>query len=65
MSLPHHHRQPRRPAAVQLAKAGIAIPVRAAFDVLVPQDLQRDWPLPAELTDAALEAQLFTAVGTK
>jgi transposase len=23
------------------------------------------WPLPAELTDAALEAQLFTAVGTK
>jgi transposase len=24
-----------------------------------------DWPLPAELTDAALEARLFTAVGTK
>ena len=23
------------------------------------------WPLPAEMTDAALEAQLFTAVGTK
>jgi hypothetical protein len=23
------------------------------------------WPLPAELTDTALEAQLFTAVGTK
>jgi IS30 family transposase len=23
------------------------------------------WPLPAELTDAALEAQLFTTVGTK
>jgi transposase len=23
------------------------------------------WPLPVELTDAALEAQLFTAVGTK
>src|SRR5215469_16586326 len=23
------------------------------------------WPLPAELTDAALEAQLFTAVGKK
>src|ERR1700736_5531956 len=24
-----------------------------------------NWPLPAELTDTALEAQLFTAVGTK
>ena len=24
-----------------------------------------DWPLPAELTDAALEARLFSAVGTK
>ncbi len=24
-----------------------------------------DWPLPAEITDAALEAQLFTTVGTK
>jgi transposase len=24
-----------------------------------------DWPLPAELTDASLEARLFTAVGTK
>jgi transposase len=24
-----------------------------------------DWPLPAEMTDAVLEAQLFTAVGTK
>ena len=23
------------------------------------------WPLPTEMTDAALEAQLFTAVGTK
>ena len=23
------------------------------------------WPLPAEITDAVLEAQLFTAVGTK
>ena len=24
-----------------------------------------DWPVPAELTDTALEARLFTAVGTK
>ena len=24
-----------------------------------------NWPLPAEMTDAALEAQLFTAVGKK
>ena len=24
-----------------------------------------DWPLPAEMTDAALENRLFTSVGTK
>jgi hypothetical protein len=42
MGLPHCHRQPRCPNAIQVAEAGIAIPVRAALDVLVPQDLQCD-----------------------
>jgi hypothetical protein len=42
VGLTHRHRQPRCPAAVQLAKAGIAVPVRAALDVLVPQHRQRD-----------------------
>jgi hypothetical protein len=42
MGLPHRHRNPRCPAAVQLAKARIAIPVGMQLDVFVPQDLQRD-----------------------
>jgi hypothetical protein len=42
VSLPHRDRQPRRPTAVQLAKARIAIPCGAAFDVLVPQHCQGD-----------------------
>ena len=42
MSLPHGDRQPRRPTAVQLAEARIAIPFGAAFDVLVPQHRQSD-----------------------
>ena len=42
MSLPHRHRQSRRPTAVQLAEARIAIPFGAAFDVLVPQHRQGD-----------------------
>ena len=42
MGLPHRHRQPRCPNAVQVAEAGVAIPVRAALDVFVPQDLQCD-----------------------
>ena len=36
VSLPHRDRQPRRPTAVQLAEARIAITFGAAFDVLVP-----------------------------
>ena len=42
VSLPHRDRQPRRPTAVQLAEARIAIPFGAAFDVLVPQHRQGD-----------------------
>jgi hypothetical protein len=42
VGLPHRQRQPQRPAAVQFAEAGIAIPVRTVLDVLVPQDLQRN-----------------------
>ena len=42
VGLPHRDRQPRRPAAVQLAEARIAIPLGAALDVLVPQHRQGD-----------------------
>src|ERR1700758_1966048 len=42
MGLPHRHRNPRRPAAVQLAKPRIAIAVGVLLDVLVPQHLQGD-----------------------
>ena len=42
MGLPHRHRNLRCPAAVQLAKARVAIAVGILLDVLVPQDLQRD-----------------------
>jgi hypothetical protein len=40
--LPHRDRDPRCPAAVQFAEAGVAIAVGMPLDVLVPQDLQRD-----------------------
>jgi hypothetical protein len=36
MGSPHGDRQQRRPTAVQLAKARVAIPVVMALDVLVP-----------------------------
>jgi len=60
---------------LRLTAAGVAINeiarrVRVASST-VRLTLQRlaaaglSWPLPAEMTDAALEAQLFTAVGTK
>ena len=49
VSLPHRHRQSRRPTAVQLAEARIAIPLGAALDVLVPQHRQGD-VLALELT---------------
>ena len=49
VSLPHRDREPRCPTAVQLAKARIAIPFGAAFDVLVPQHRQGD-VLALELT---------------
>ena len=42
MGLPHRDRDPRGPAAVQLAEPRVAIPVGFSLDVLVPQDLQRD-----------------------
>ena len=42
MGLPHRDRDARGPAAVQLAKPRVAIPVGMPLDVLVPQDLQRD-----------------------
>jgi hypothetical protein len=42
VSLPHRDRQPRRPAAVQLAEARIAIPFGASLDVFVPQHRQGD-----------------------
>ena len=42
VSLPHADRQPRRPTAVQLAEARVAIPFGAALDVLVPQHRQGD-----------------------
>jgi hypothetical protein len=42
VGLPHRDRQPRRPAAVQLAEARIAIPFGASLDVLVPQHRQGD-----------------------
>jgi hypothetical protein len=42
VGLPHRDREPRRPTAVQLAKARIAISFGAAFDVLVPQHRQGD-----------------------
>src|SRR5580700_3927583 len=42
MGLPHRHRDPRCPAAVELAKPRVAIPVGMPLDVFVPQDLQRD-----------------------
>src|SRR5207302_2646395 len=49
VGLPHRDRQSRCPAAVQLAEARIAIPLRAALDVLVPQHHQGD-VLALELT---------------
>jgi len=42
VGLPHRDRQPRRPTAVQLAEARIAIPFGATLDVLVPQHRQGD-----------------------
>jgi hypothetical protein len=42
VSLPHRDRQSRRPTAVQLAEARIAIPLGTALDVLVPQHRQGD-----------------------
>src|SRR5439155_25229974 len=42
VGLPHRDRQPRRPTAVQLAEARIAIPFRATLDVLDPQHRQGD-----------------------
>jgi hypothetical protein len=42
MGLPHRDRQSRRPTAVQLAEARIAIPLGIPLDVLVPQHRQGD-----------------------
>jgi hypothetical protein len=42
MGLSHRDRQSRCPAAVQLAEARIAIPLRGSLDVLVPQHRQGD-----------------------
>jgi hypothetical protein len=42
VGLPHRDRDPRGPAAIQLAEARVAIAVGLPLDVLVPQDLQRD-----------------------
>ena len=42
MRLAHRHRQPRFPAPIEVAKPAVAVTVRMSFDILVPQDLQRD-----------------------
>jgi hypothetical protein len=39
--LPHRHRQPRLPAAIEFAEPRIPISVRMTRDVLVPHDRQR------------------------
>jgi hypothetical protein len=39
MGLAHSHRQLGRPAAVKIAETAVAIPIRMAGDVFVPQDL--------------------------
>jgi hypothetical protein len=41
MGLPHRHRQIGRPAPVKIAETAVAVAVRVAGDVFVPQDLQR------------------------
>src|SRR5947208_1147677 len=42
MGLAHRDRELGFPASVQLAEAGVAVAVRIALDVLVPEDRQRD-----------------------
>src|SRR5947199_5335300 len=42
MGLAHRDRELGFPASVQLAEAGIAVALRMALDVLVPEDRQRD-----------------------
>ena len=42
MGLPHRDRDAGCPAAVQLAKARVAVALGVLLDVLVPQDLKRD-----------------------
>jgi hypothetical protein len=42
VGLAHGDRQPRLPAAVEVAEPAVAIAVRVGVDVLVPQDLQGD-----------------------
>lgn len=41
VALTHRHRQPTFPAAVELAEARVAVAVRVALDVLIPQDRKR------------------------
>jgi hypothetical protein len=42
VALAHRHRQPARPAAVEVAETRVAVPVRVPLAVLLPQDRQRD-----------------------
>src|SRR5271156_3890038 len=57
---------PRCPAAVQVAKPRVAIPVGLPLDVLVPQDLQRDvlvLQLPMDRGEIGLGAPAVALLG--